>query len=587
MRFLATSLATKRRLVSFVAMLLASTVASGVEAKQPVATTALDYEVRQLSTGSYEITLRFRGDRSGRSTVRIPYRWASAEHAERGIEDLNVLTPGARLDPGDRPELRLVVHRPGARLTLRYRLKQILDGEADGGWPTTYLPILQPAYFEWIGWTTWVVPFDDATRVKVSVRFTNLPVDWRFASSFGPDRRAVAFEGRLQRFRESLFVGGDFRLLSRAVRGGHVVTAVRGAWPFADDALADRVRTIIDGERAFWKDASQPDFLVALMPLSASPGVKSYGGTGLTRSFATWTTPIDSLEQLDGLFTHEYFHTWNAEGLGTLPEPETLGYWFSEGLTDYYTHLLRLRWHLLTLEGYAAAFDDVLQSLAHLKENTLPNAKIGERFFSEGRTIGKLPYWRGMLLAARWDAAIRTSSNGERSLDDAMRALHAEHRRGIEPLDAARIARAMRQAGVSDASGDIDRYVERGEVPMLDDAALTSCIRIETVVDRAFDAGFNAEASLATKRITGVDADGPAFVAGLRDGQKLLTINIARRTDIPASVGIEESDGRDRRVIEYLPLGKPVSRQRAAVRDGLETPQRDACLAALGVPTAH
>ena len=570
------------RWAACLSMLLASMVASAADAKRSSHVPSIDYAVRQLSTDRYEITLRFDGDHSGRSTVRLPTEWAGAEHPERGIEDLMVLTHGARLEPTDRPEVERVVHRPGARVALRYRLKQIAEGDLDVRWSTTYLPILRPTYFEWIGWTTWVVPFDDEQRVKVRVRFTNLPADWTFASSFGLERRAVAFEGKLLRFRESLFVGGDFRLIMRSARGGQVATAVRGAWPFTDDALGDRVQSIVDGARGFWRDDSQPDFLIALMPVAAPPEAASRGGTGLTHSFATWTTTVASLDTLDRLMVHEYFHTWNPNDLGTMPEPEALGYWFSEGFTDYYTHLMRLRWHMLTLEGFAAEFDTVLQSLAHMKENTLPNARIGERFFSEGRTIGKLPYWRGMLLAARWDAAIRASSNGRRSLDDAMRALHDEHRGGVETLDAARVVRAMRSYGVVDAAADVARFVDRGELPDFGDGTLTACIRIDTIADRTFDAGFDFEASMKTRRITDVDPDGPAYAAGLRDGQKLRSISIGHRTDIPATVGVEEVDGGDPRVVAYVPLGKPVSRRHAAVREGLDDARRAACLAELG-----
>ena len=544
----------------------------------------IDYEVRRVSPERYEITLRFQGERSGRSSIRLPTEWAGAEHPERGIDDVTVLTPGAQLEHTDRPQVERIVHRPGERVALRYRLHQIPEGDLHVRWGTTYLPIIRPGHFEWIGWTTWVVPYDDQTRVKVRVRFVDLPADWTFASSFGLDRTGVAFEGDLVHFRESLFVGGDFRLLTRPARGGRVVIAVRGRWPFGDDALADRAQTIVDGTRAFWHDDTQPDFLITLMPIAGPQAALSRGGTGLSRSFAAWTTPVDSLDELDALFTHEYFHTWNPSDLGTPVEPEALEYWFTEGFTDYYTQQLRLRWRMTTLGDYAAAFDDVLKSLAHLKENTLPNAEIGARFFSEGRTIGKLPYWRGMLLAARWDAVIRASSHGARSLDDAMRALRDDRRIGIERLDADRIVRAMRQEGVFEAGSDVERLIDRGGLPVLDDGTLTSCIRIDTIVDRGFEPGFNFEESMKTRRITDVDVDGAAYAAGLRDGQRLVSVSLARRTDIPASVGVEESDGSDRRVIEYLPLGREVFRQRAAMREGIDAARRMACLAELGVP---
>ena len=547
------------------------------------ATPNIDYAVRRVSAEAFEVTLRFDGDRSGRSAIRIPTEWAGAEHPERGIDELLVLTPGARLEPTDRAQVERIVHRPGERVTVRYRLRQILEGDPHVRWGTTYLPIVRPGYFEWIGWTTWVVPYDDATRVKVRVRFVDLPDTWTFASSFGLDRRGVSFAGDLVHFRESLFVGGDFRLLSRASHGTRVVVAVRGAWPFGDDALADRARPIVDGTRAFWRDDTQPDFLITLMPIAGPPQTTSFGGTGLWHSFAAWTTPIDSLAERDALFTHEYFHTWNPGELGTPAEPEALAYWFTEGFTDYYMHLLRLRWRMTTLDDYAAAFDDVLKSLAHLKENTLPNAGIGARFFSEGRTIGKLPYWRGMLLAARWDAVIRASSHGTRSLDDAMRALRDDRRIGIERLDADRIVRAMQDAGVFEARGDVERFIDRGDPPVLDDGTLTSCIRIDTVADRGFDPGFNFETSLTTRRVTDVDVAGPAYAAGLRDGQRLVSMSLGQRTDIPATVGIEDSDGSDRRVVAYLPLGPEVRRQHVVLRERLDDAQRAACLAELGV----
>jgi predicted metalloprotease with PDZ domain len=545
----------------------------------------IDYEVRPLhdARDGYEITLRFKGDASGRSTLRIPGEWASAQHAERGIEALTVTTPDARLEDTDDANVKRIVHRPSALLTARYVLRQVVPGVPSATWTTQYLPLIQHDFLEWIGWTTWVVPVDDQTQVCVRMRFEGLPAEWNFASSFGLDPHAISYIGRMQNFRESIFVAGDFRLRSRPVRGGRLITAVRGDWPFRDSELADRVATIVDGERAFWNDATQRDFLVTLMPVTTtSPRNRSFTGTGLTRSFATWTTPIRSLSELDALFTHEYFHTWNAQGLGDLPEPEALMYWFSEGFTDYYTHQLRLRWKMLTLEAYAAEYDDVLRSLAQAREGELPNAEIGPRFFTEGRTIGKLPYWRGMLLAAKWDAEIRARSGGKRSLDDAMRALLAERRHGIVRLDATRVSRVMQAAGAVDAAGDIARDIDLGRRPVLAEGGLTDCIRIRTVVEPMFDAGFNSEATMRTRRVTGVDLDGPGYAAGLRDGQTLRSIDLQfGDVDRLARIGVRDGDDGPERIVAYRPVRGSASRQQVAVRDDLDAAARTACLVAL------
>lgn len=546
----------------------------------------LVYRVVRVAGDRYEISLRFRGERSGRSTLRIPGEWASAQHAERGIEALTLVTPGATLEDTDDANVKRIVHRPGATLRVRYRLAQIMPGDPDTSWPTNYLPVIRPTYFAWIGHTTWVVPTEDERIVRVSVRFDGLPDNWNYASSLGLDRHGVSFVGTTENFRASLFVGGDFRLRSRRVQGGQLITALRGDWPFRDADLADRVAFIVDGERRFWNDTKQGDFLVTMMPVkSGGPNVRSYNGTGLQHSFATWVTGVSSLADLDFLFTHEYFHTWNASAIGRKPEPQVRWYWFSEGLTDYYSHLLRLRWHLLSLEGYVDEYDQVLSSLASLPESNLSNAEIGARFFSEPRTIGKLPYWRGMLLAASWDAQIRATSGGRRSLDDAMRAMRDQNRDRDLALSIDRIATVMLAAGVVDPRGDVERFIDRGATIKLADEVMTACVRIEPIEEARFDSGFDIEATMkmSVRFIVGVDPDGPGYAAGLRDGQRMRSIDMLHRPDTPATVGIQDGDEDRVRKINYLPAGKPIHRQRATLRPGLTDEARARCLAALGV----
>jgi|GEM_PF-2874371 len=62
----------------------------------------IDDQIRRLPLGDRdEITLRFRGNEIGFSTLTLLTDWASATHAERGIEGLEVLTTGARLEDTD------------------------------------------------------------------------------------------------------------------------------------------------------------------------------------------------------------------------------------------------------------------------------------------------------------------------------------------------------------------------------------------------------------------------------------------------------------------------------------------------------
>lgn len=591
---LATAIVASALVIVGVAPALAAPVSATVRAQgsdgvaDDAAPTELDYTVERwpaasgsVGTGRYAITLRLAGDRNGRTVLRIPGRWAGAEHAERGIESLELLTADARLEDGDAADEKRVVHAPGATLVVRYRLRQIADGEPNVAWPTNYLPVIQPGYFEWIGWTAWIVPANDARPVRARVRFVGLPATWSFASSFGLDRDGVLYEGPLQPFRASLFVGGDFRLRTRAVRGGRLVTAVRGAWSFGDDEVADRLATIVDGERAFWDDRRPRDFLVTMMPVAADAQTFSYNGTGLTDGFATFLTRVKSLDDLDHLFTHEYFHTWNTPALGHVPQPEVSMYWFSEGFTDFFARALRLRWGRMTLTRYAAEYDEVLRSLALLRETDLPNDAIGVRFFRDPRNVGQLPYWRGMLLAARWDAEIRAASGGRRSLDDLMHGLRRQAIAGIDRLDAPRVVAVATVLGVRDAAGDVDHLIERGRPIALADGTLSACVRIEQVADREFDPGFDVVEAMRSRTVTGVNPASPAFAAGLRDGQRIHSIDLYREVGRTASVGVQDGADEPVRVLTFRPGGRSFVRQRATMHERLSAAEITACLAEL------
>ncbi len=112
------------RTVLIVALLVVFAVhdaVAGQRVTQHDAVSSIDYVVRRLPGGDrHEITLRFVGDRSGTTMLRIPGERAGAQRAERGVEVLVVRTPGATLE-----DTKRIVHKPRAPLDVRYLLRQI------------------------------------------------------------------------------------------------------------------------------------------------------------------------------------------------------------------------------------------------------------------------------------------------------------------------------------------------------------------------------------------------------------------------------------------------------------------------------
>jgi predicted metalloprotease with PDZ domain len=100
---------------------------------------------------------------------------------------------------------------------------------------------------------------------------------------------------------------------------------------------------------------------------------------------------------------------------------------------------------------------------------------------------------------------------------------------------------------------------------------------------RAFDRGFDAQATrLAGGVIAGVDPDGPAYAAGLRNGQRLVRREAGTIGDASAPISYRIADGEEEKVITYLPVGRSEHQvQRIVLNlDGEE--QAEACKARLG-----
>ena len=174
---------------------------------------------------------------------------------------------------------------------------------------------------------------------------------WKVASSFSVEpEEASDATTTIHDFCQAVFLAGELRLLRRDIHGAPLWIAIAGTdWGFTDEAFADTAAKVVAAQRGFFADYAWPYFLISVIPVGRyNPRSTSKGGTGLTNSFAIFMTPKTGLAlDEDGrgvpwLLSHELFHLWNGHRY-RLEEPDQLGYWFSEGFTDYYARRLLLR----------------------------------------------------------------------------------------------------------------------------------------------------------------------------------------------------------------------------------------------------
>jgi predicted metalloprotease with PDZ domain len=289
---------------------------------------------------------------------------------------------------------------------------------------------------------------------------------------------------------------GEFRIHRFEIRKQPAVLAILGQWTFSDEEAIANIQKAVGVVRDFWHDYEFPYFLVTLKPYET--GKKSSDGSAFTNAIWMYMSPPDAIAAMLPTLVHEAFHAWNPNRMGQVYEYAETGLdWFTEGFTQYYAYLLTYRAGLMTLPAYIERINGYLRDY--------PNSTNS--------------YIRGPAIALWLDGEIRAESHGKRSLDNAM----FDMLRGADAqLTQAKILQAVGRYLTSEARRTLAQNVEpQAKMPVPGDDALGPCAHLLMKQVHVIDLGFDFKASMAAHRVTGVREDGPAFKAGLRDGQTL------------------------------------------------------------------
>ncbi len=546
-------------------------------AAAPVDTYRLSPVVESGKVTALSVTLTLPADADGETRLALPNAWGGGEKLWRLVKDFTV-EGGTVSAPSD--DIRVIASKSRAPLTIRYRVVGAYEGEPPVDSPGYAQPIGGPDGFYVVGHTIFATPEgrdDDAVRFVWDPGGSAL----RFASDLEHLRETP---GTVADLADSVAIAyPDLRVLERPAAGAPLRVAVRGAFPFSDEAFADTAAEAIGAARTFWGDGREP-FLITLASLNGPPGWRSRRGSGLGDAFALIATREGSLDEYRLFLAHEYFHSWNSKrigGLKTGPD-EPLGYWFSEGFTDYYARRLMLRAGHVDLEAFAEAWNTVLEAYALSPARAAPNAEIAARFWRDG-AMQKLPYHRGALIALLMENRLKASGG----LDPVMLAMR-DHADGKDDRSewgetaAALFPRVVLQKIGIDVTADLARHAERGEPITLPADAFGGCLTVETIARPIYRLGFDGAATGKSKIITGVDPEGPAYAAALRDGMTYLGRTTGKPGDGSVETGFMIEDAASKREIRYLPAGKTkVEIQRIVVPASLEPEARAACVKAV------
>jgi len=480
------------------------------------------------------VSLNFRSGQAVEE-LEVPTEWAG--ETLHGVRSLRALSVNTVISDTTSVGSKTVRHPPDHEVLLAYEV--VKDWTGRFRHPAEFHGTLMPHYLELTGDNALVHPKlpADAT-VTVHFDWRQIPSDWVLATSFGVgsnlDERCQSYSGSWSAVQHAVFVAGAFRIHHFRIGTQAAVLAIRDQWTFTDEEAIAHIQKAVGAVRDFWHDHNFPYFLVTLKQFDNDSG--SGDGSAFTNAFWIYLSRKDSISDQISVLIHETFHEWDPRRMGAPPSPEdwkTIE-WFREGFVTYYGYLLALRAGLLQLPAY------------------LENVNRDLRIFPGSRSA----YVRGRIIALWLDWQIRKNSGGKRSLDTVMYDMVNE---AAKPLTQDRILETAGRYLSAASRTELAQAIEPDSPIPLPGNALGPCARGSVDQVPTFDLGFELSASTVGGSITGVELNGPAFQAGLRNGQRLsgrLSV-YNNQPEKAAIVTVQTSDGQ--KAIEYFPRGKPIA----------------------------
>ena len=553
------------KLAAVLALLLGTLAVTAAKAEAPgKRVESIAFRFQPIATGekrALHVEVRFRAP-GATTPILVPTSWGGAPNLEGQTQNLKVLTPGATLEDSADPGKKTLHTRPGERVALAFDIVPLQTE-----WfrhPQEHMAIVNADYFLFNTENALVYPNLPRTEmVDATFDWRELPKAMPLFGSFGDKKRMQRVRVPWYRVQEALFAGGNFRTIESDENGSTLVFTARGTWKFSDAEAFAQIRRVIDEENKFWHMQPLSYFLVTLAPLDEKSGDND--GSGFTNAFMLFLSHEDTFDTARvRLLAHEMFHHWNPMSMGPMRADEAVQ-WFSEGLTAYYEAGIPLRAGLIS---YADYLDYLNRRLREYQTSPLRKVTLAEwQKISHSSGSGyELSYTRGAAVALWADAAIRERSGNKASLDNVMFDLVNEAQVPKPPeLTDDRILAAFARYLAPEQVAQMRAIAGEGaEVPL--PGRLGNCANLEQVTQTVIEARFD-EKSLESKRIAGVDPSGPAYRAGIRDGQEVFRYSIYH-DDPSKEVLLGVVGGGKREMIHHSPATQVEISQYRATADG-------------------
>ncbi len=213
--------------------------------------------------------------------------------------------------------------------------------------------------------------------------------------------------------------------------------------------LSNQIKLIVETERQFWGELPYDRYVFMLLVGEGQRGGLEHARCNVSavdpKAFSDRAAAQDMLV----LLAHEYFHTWNIKRIRPVElgpfdysvENYTHALWLAEGITSYYDSLLAYRCGFYNRDEYLGVVSThYLERLARVPGRFAMSVRDSSflawiKLYSLNPDMNnRFPsyYLKGSIVAMMLDMYIIAQTDGEKCLDDGMRALWAEYKRNPE-----------------------------------------------------------------------------------------------------------------------------------------------------------
>ncbi|HEU4585452.1 MAG TPA: PDZ domain-containing protein, partial [Gemmatimonadaceae bacterium] len=359
--------------------------------------------------------------------------------------------------------------------------------------------------------------------------------DWRVATGMTPGSAPGSYTAsNYHDLVDMPFFVGRFDLDSTRAGRGWLRIAAYPAGSIPDDVRArdfQELSRIIDSQAKVFGEI--PFTSYTLMQIADS-GYGAISGLEHQNSHVDVTTPLAIGQPiLTSIYAHEIFHAWNVKRLRPADlwpyeyadEQPTTWLWMSEGITDYYADLSRVRAGVIDSVAFFEAIAEKMAEVANAPPVALEDASLSTWVHPEDGT-STIYYPKGALAGLMLDVLIRDASDNRASLDDVMRRLYQESYKNEQGFTGDQWWSAVRAAAGGKSFSDFyARYVDGRDPYHWKEILPLAGLELTVDTTRIPVLGITTAADSGVLLVRAVAPGSTASDAGMLPGDYLLSVN--------------------------------------------------------------